>query len=72
MTDAEIDRMIVTIKEMASRIGCDFIPDHDKLMAFRCAQREEEAVREQYRKAARSPDWHYDSRGYCDNPGRGY
>lgn len=23
-------------------------------------------------KAARRDDWHYDSQGYCDNPGRGY
>lgn len=21
---------------------------------------------------ARRADWHYDSQGYCDNPGRGY
>ena len=23
-------------------------------------------------KPARRDDWHYDSQGYCDNPGRGY
>lgn len=23
-------------------------------------------------KVTRSDDWHYDSQGYCDNPGRGY
>jgi hypothetical protein len=22
--------------------------------------------------AGRREDWHYDSQGYCDNPGRGY
>lgn len=22
--------------------------------------------------ARRTKDWHYDSQGYCDNPGRGY
>lgn len=55
MTDAEIDRMIQTIDEMAQRIGCRFYPDPDKLMAFRCAQKEEEAVRAEYRKFARNP-----------------
>lgn len=53
MTDEEIDRMIMRIKEMAARIGCDFIPDPDKLMAFRCAQHEELAVREEYRRMAK-------------------
>lgn len=24
------------------------------------------------KKATRRDDWHYDSQGYCDNPGRGY
>jgi len=23
-------------------------------------------------RPARRDDWHYDSQGYCDNPGRGY
>lgn len=23
-------------------------------------------------KPSRREDWHYDSQGYCDNPGRGY
>jgi len=23
-------------------------------------------------KPSRRADWHYDSQGYCDNPGRGY
>lgn len=23
-------------------------------------------------RPSRRPDWHYDSQGYCDNPGRGY
>lgn len=23
-------------------------------------------------KGSRREDWHYDSQGYCDNPGRGY
>jgi hypothetical protein len=54
MTDTEIDQMIQRIDEMAQRIGCRFYPDPDKLLAFRCAQREEEAVRAQYRKAART------------------
>jgi hypothetical protein len=55
MTDDEIDRMISEIGQMARRIGCDFIPDPDKLMAFRCAQREERAMREHYRKWADQP-----------------
>lgn len=50
MTDAEIDRLIIEIDQMAQRIGCRFVPDPDRLMAFRCSQREEEAVREQYRR----------------------
>lgn len=44
MTDKEIDDMIDYIDRMARRIGCNFIPDPDKLMAFRCAQREEEGI----------------------------
>lgn len=52
MTDAEIDRLIGEIKEMAARIGCEFIPDPEKLLAFRCRQHEERAVREEYRRAA--------------------
>jgi len=53
MTDEEIDLLIGRIKEMASRIGCDFVPDPDKLMAFKCAQREARAYREQYNKLLR-------------------
>lgn len=51
MTDAEIDQLISEIDQMAKRIGCRFVPDPDKLMAFRCAKREEQAVREAYRMA---------------------
>lgn len=50
MTDAEIDRMVDHIDEMARRIGCRFIPDPEKLLAFRCVQREREAMKEHYRK----------------------
>lgn len=50
MTDAEIDQLIQEIDRMAQVIGCRFVPDPDKLMTFRCAQREERAVREHYRK----------------------
>lgn len=51
MSDKEIDLMIYEIDQMARRIGCRFVPDPDKLMAFRCAQREERAHRDAYRKA---------------------
>lgn len=54
MTDAEIDKMIAEIDQMAQRIGCRFIPDPDMLMAFRCAQHQERAVREEYRRALRA------------------
>jgi len=54
MTDEEIDAMVRRIDEMAQSIGCRFVPDQDKLFAFRCSQREERAMREEYRKAARS------------------
>lgn len=54
MTDREIDDLIAHIDELAQRIGCRFVPDPDKLMAFRCAQRENEAMREHYRKALRA------------------
>lgn len=50
MTDAEIDQLIQEIDQLAQRVGCRFVPDPDKLMAFRCAQREERAMREHYRK----------------------
>jgi hypothetical protein len=52
MTDRDIDQLIGQIQEMAARIGCDFIPDPDKLLAFRCAQREARAVQEEYRRMA--------------------
>lgn len=42
------------------RVGCRFVPDPDKLMAFRRAKREEQAVRDHYRaemkKLAAMPD----------------
>ena len=50
MTDAEIDELIAEIDTLARRIGCRFVPDPDKLMAFRCSQRAEQATREHYRK----------------------
>lgn len=49
MTDREIDQLIIEIDKMAQMVGCRFVPDPDKLMAFRCAQREQEAVRAYYR-----------------------
>lgn len=60
MTDKEIDDLIAEIDRMARRIGCRFVPDPDKIMAFRCAQREEQAMRDHYRaemrKLAAMPD----------------
>lgn len=53
MTDREIDVLIAQIDELCQRMGMRFEPDPDKLMAFRCAQREQEAVREHYRREAR-------------------
>lgn len=50
MTVAEIDELIREIDEMARRVGCRFVPDPDKLMAFRCSQSEERATREHYRQ----------------------
>lgn len=38
MSDQEIDELIHEIDRMAQRIGCRFVPDPDKLMAFRCSQ----------------------------------
>jgi hypothetical protein len=44
----------------------------DMCQAFdkRCAEAEARAMAKP--KAPRREDWHYDSQGYCDNPGRGY
>lgn len=68
MTDAEIDRTIAEIKEMARRIGCEFHPDPDKLLTFRRAQRDEESIREKYRRAVAGKNgWQYGSQGYWDN-----
>lgn len=53
MTYDEIDRLIGQIKEMARRIGCDFVPDPDKLEAFRRSQLWARATKEQYRAALR-------------------
>jgi hypothetical protein len=50
MTDDEINRTIAEIDAMARRIGCRFIPDPEKLLAFRCAQSEERAMRAEYQK----------------------
>lgn len=30
------------------------------------------AVEQKAQPPQRRDDWHYDSQGYCDNPGRGY
>lgn len=49
MTDHEIDRLIREIKEMARRIGCDFVPDPRKLADFRKAQERRRKYIEQYR-----------------------
>jgi hypothetical protein len=51
MSDEEIDALVSRIDEMARRIGCRFIPDPEKLLAFRCAQRAEREMRAYYRKA---------------------
>ncbi len=53
MTDREIDVLIAEIDELAQRIGCRFVPDPDKLMAFRCAQHAEEVMRAHYRQEQR-------------------
>ena len=50
MTDREIDVLIGQIRNMATRIGCNFTPDPEKLLAFRCAQREKEKMRDFYRE----------------------
>lgn len=50
MTDREIDDLICHIQEMARRIDCEFHPDPDKLMAFRCTQREHEATKLEYQR----------------------
>jgi hypothetical protein len=54
MTDREIDVLIAQINELSQRMGMRFEPNPDKLMAFRCAQRENEAMAEHYRRVARS------------------
>jgi hypothetical protein len=54
MTDYEIDQLIAEIDEMAQRIGCRFIPDPDRLMDFRCSQREMRSYREEYEQALRA------------------
>lgn len=50
MTDDKIDLMVERIDEMAQRIGCRFIPDTDKILAFRRSQHEEAAHRAEYAK----------------------
>lgn len=51
MRDHEIDRLIREIKEMARRIGCEFVPDPRKLEAFRKSQEQRRKWVEQYRSA---------------------
>jgi hypothetical protein len=53
MTDREIDELIAEIDELARRLNCRFVPDPEKLAAFREAQREQEATRSRYREALR-------------------
>ena len=53
MIDTEIDAMIRRIDKMARVIGCRFVPDPEKLLAFRCAQREHEAMHAEYRRQMR-------------------
>ena len=53
MTDDEIDQMIAQIKEMAARIGCEFVPDPHKLAQFRRAQQAAREWREKYQRALR-------------------
>lgn len=51
MDDNEIDRLIREIKEMARRIGCEFVPDPRKLADFRKSQELRREYVEQYRCA---------------------
>lgn len=44
----------------------------DLRTARRLLNGECKASTEPPRKTSRRDDWHYDSDGYCDNPGRGY
>lgn len=53
MTDHEIDILVRQVRELSDRMGGCFVLDHERLLNFRCAQREQEAVREQYRKYMR-------------------
>lgn len=53
MTDREIDELIGQINELCARMGQTFEPDQDKLMAFRCAQRENEAMKAHFQSEMR-------------------
>lgn len=40
MTDEEVDNTIWEIKKMARSVGCEFIPDPERVAAFKQAQKE--------------------------------
>lgn len=42
------------------------------MAAFEIARQHAKEAAKEPEQTSRRADWHYDSQGYCDNPGRGY
>jgi hypothetical protein len=42
------------------------------MAVFEIARQHAKVAAEPLSSPSRRDDWHYDSQGYCDNPGRGY
>lgn len=70
MIDAERDVVALTSK---LRVAEGILRDiRNKRSVIFGRMLEAATVIKQPEQPSRRTDWHYDSQGYCDNPGRGY
>jgi hypothetical protein len=65
-------RQIVAEAIATERERCAQIADRYNKAEQHVAKLIRAAYQKQEPKPSRPADWHYDSQGYCDNPGRGY
>jgi hypothetical protein len=73
------DDTLRILERECQRRGREETPEHlaENAIADAAIRAVPPPVRENFnvnprREPTRRDDWHYDSQGYCDNPGRGY
>lgn len=66
--EADREQIDVALKVLRDRLA-----EHERVEGFKPAGTPATIpITEPPVSKSRRSDWHYDSRGYCDNPGRGY